>query len=270
MKLVQAGSPQAWQPLTPPGVAAFATASWKRLTIVLLIFASSAGISTTTFLSSAWFPIISQATQSLPEAGYIRGGHLAWTGASPTLLANNPWLAITVDLQHDRVCRPTCDLQVEFASDSVRFLSLAGSMDVPYPRGWIIVFNEPELSAWWNAWKPFLAAGAGVATSVGLLALWAALATLYAIPARAVCSFVEHDLPYRAVWKVCLAAQMPGCLLMTFALLLYSLRAIDLVQWLFMAGAHLLLSWLYLFLSTFFLPVRDRSPRRKPNPFAGW
>ena len=105
---------------------------------------------------------------------------------------------------------------------------------------------------------------------VGLLMLWAALAAIYAIPTGVICRFVEHDLPYLALWRVCCAAQMPGCLLMCFALLLYSLRAIDLVQWLFIAGAHLLLSWLYIFLATFFLPSRRRGGSgRRRNPFSG-
>lgn len=269
MKLAEAGSLQAWQPLTPAGVAAFAAASSRRLGVVLSIFAVIAGLSVTTFLASAWFPTITEATHNLPEVGYVRGGHLAWTGSSPTLLASSLWLAITVDLQQDAPYRPPCDVQVEFSAKSVRLLSLVGYVDVPYPTGWIIVFNRTELGAWWSAWKPFLAAGAGLFTAGSLLVLWSVLAGVYAIPTVAVCRFVEHDLPYRAAWKVCCAGQMPGCLLMSFALLLYSLRAIDLVQWLFVAGAHLLLSWVYIFLATFFVPGRIRAANRNrnPNPF---
>lgn len=267
MKLADAGSQQAWQPLTPPGVAAFAAASLGRLALVLIVFAALAGLSVTTFLKSAWFPTIREATRTLPEVGYIRGGRLAWTGDSPALLASSSWLAVTVDLHHQQAYRLPCDLQVEFSANSVRFLSLAGYTDIPYPKGWIIVFNEPELGAWWNAWEPFLAVGAGALTACGLLLSWTVLAALYAIPAGAVCRFVEHGISCGSVWKLCCAAQMPGCLLMFFALLLYSLRAIDLVQWMFVAGAHLVLSWLYIFLATLFLPGKGSPRLRKPNPF---
>lgn len=269
MKLANAGSRQAWQPLTPPGVAAFATASLGRLTLVLIIFAALAGLSTTTFLKSAWFPTISEATRNLPEVGNIRGGRLAWTGDSPALLANSSWLAVSVDLHRHQTYRPLCDLQVEFSDDSIRFLSLAGYMDTTYPKGWIIVFNQSELGAWWNAWEPFLAVGVGILTACGLLISWAVLAALYAIPAGAVCRFVDHGISFGAVWKVCCVAQMPGCLLMSFALLLYSLRTIDLVQWMFVGGAHLVLSWIYIFLATFFLQGTRARTRRKPNPFQG-
>lgn len=267
MKLAEAGSQQAWLPLTPPGVAAFAAASWGRLALVQLIFAGLAGVSVTIFLASAWFPTISEATGNLPEVGYIRNGRLAWTGDSPTLLASSPWLAVTVDLQHDQAYRLPCDLQVEFSAESARFLSLAGYVDIPYPTRGIVVFNEPELGAWWNAWEPFLAAGAGLLTAVGLMCVWMVLAAIYAIPMSMVCRFVEHGTAYGAVLKVCCAAQMPGCLLMSFTLLLYSLRAIDLVQWLFVGATHFVLSWLYIFLAPFFLPGKAAGARRRPNPF---
>jgi hypothetical protein len=267
MKLAEAGSAQAWQPFTPPGVAQFAVATAGRLALVLLIFATLAGISVTTFLKSAWFPTIGEATRNLPEVGYIRGGQLAWAGHSPALLARSHWLALSVDLHHEQNFRGAPELQVEFSARSVRFLSYAGYLDVPYPTGWIIVFNQPELGAWWNAWEPFLAAGAGLLTAVGLLVFWPVLAAIYAIPAGAVCRFVEHGIPYGAVWKICCAAQLPGSLLMSFTLLLYSLRAIDLIHWLFVAGAHLVVSWLYIFLATFFLPAKAARTKRKPNPF---
>jgi hypothetical protein len=267
MKFAEASSRDAWQPFTPPGVAAFAAASLGRLMLVQLVFAALAGISLTTFLTSAWFPTISEATQKLPENAYIRGAHLVWKGKSPVLLANNDWLALTVDLNQNGMLRPTSDLQVEFSTESMRFLSLAGYLDVPYPSGWIIIFNQPELGPWWNAWKPFLAAGSGIIMTVGLMVLWPLLASLYALPAGIVCRFVDHGLPLGAVWKLCGAAQLPGSLLMTFALLLYSLRAIDLVQWLFVAAAHLLVAWVYLFLAIFFLPRKRPGSRRKQNPF---
>jgi len=268
MNLADAGRREAWQPLTPPGVAAFAAASPRRLMLLLVIFAFLAGVSLTAFLKSAWFPAIAEAAHNLPDVGYIRAGRLAWAGDSPVILTPNPWLSVTVDLHHEQALRLPSDLQVEFSSESVRFLSLAGYLDLPYPKGWIIVFNEPELGAWWNAWEPFLAAGAGVLTGTGLMLTWMFLGAAYAVPARVICRFVGHDVGYGAVWRVCCAAQLPGCLLMSFTLLLYSLRAIDLVQALFIAAAHLVVGWVYLFLALFFLPEpAEPRPRRRANPF---
>jgi hypothetical protein len=74
-------------------------------------------------------------------------------------------------------------------------------------------------------------------------------------------------MPFGAVWKMCCAAQLPGTLLVSFTLLLYSLHAVDLVQWLFVAGSHLLIGWAYIFLATFFIPRKALKRGRKPNPF---
>ena len=269
MKLAEGSSHEAWQPFTPRGVAAFANAAFRRVLLVQLIFAALAGIAVTTFLASAWFPTVSDAIQKLPDQGYIRGGQLVYTAESPRLLASSSWLSITVDLPQGQTYRTGSDVQAEFSSKSVRFISLAGYWDTPYPSGWIIAFNQPELGSWWNAWEPFLAAGAGLIFAVGLMGLWAFLALIYGIPAGVICRFVEHDIHWRAVWKLCCAGQLPGSLLMSFTLLLYSLRAIDLVQWLFVFVAHVVVGWVYIFLSTFFIPRTDRKRSRKPNPFGG-
>ncbi len=267
MKLAKGGSSQAWQPLTPPGVAAFATASGGRLALVQLLFAVLAGVVVTSFLVSAWFPTIAGATRNLPEEGYIRGERLVWTGDRTAVLANSLWLAITVDVQQGEGYRLPSDVQVEFSENSVRFLSLTGCLDVRYPSGWIIVFNKSELGAWWNAWAPFLAAGAGLLTTVGWQLVWTCLGWIYAIPATAICRFLELDVSWRAVWKICVAAQLPGALLMSFTLLLYSLRAVDLVTWLFVVVAQAPLSWVYLTLAVFFLPGKTAAGTPRCNPF---
>ena len=269
MKPVETDATEPWQPLTPRGVARFAAATWRRTAAVLLIFATLAGISIAVFFSLAWFPAIREATASLPNEGYIRGGQLAWTGEPATVLAENGWLAVTVDLHRQQVHRLLSenDLQVEFSTDSIRFLALLGYVDVPYPDGWIIVFNEPELSAWWKAWEPFIAIGIGLVTFCGLLAAWTVLAAAYAIPTLGICRFVNHSLPWSGAMKLCLAAQMPGCLALSFTLLLYSVRAVDLVQLLFVMAAHLAAAWIYIGLAVFFIPAATAKSQKRSNPF---
>jgi hypothetical protein len=238
------------------------------LLVVQAVFAILTGIAVTSFLVSAWFPTIAAATRSLPEQGYIQGSRLVWPKQSSVVLASSPWLGLTVDLQRGEGHRLTSDLQVEFSERGVRFLSLTGAWDVRYPAGWIIAFNEPELGAWWNAWAPFLAAGAGLVTTVGLLLIWLALAVIYTIPVWAIGRFVEQAVSCRAAWKMGVAAQLPGALLLSFTLLLYSLRAVDLVTWLFMVAIQAPLSWVYLILAIFFLPSQTTPRTRRVNPFA--
>ena len=234
-----------------------------------LIFAALAGMAVTTFLTSAWFPTASEAIQKLPDQGYIRRGQAVYTGESPALLASSSWLSITIDLTQAQTYRTGSDVQVEFSRTTVRFISLAGYWEAAYPSGWIIAFNQPELGSWWNAWEPFLAAGGGLLCAIGLMGVWALLASIYAVPAGAICQFVEHGIRWSAVWKLCCAGQLPGSLLVSFALLLYSLHAMDLVQWLFIYVAHFAVGWIYIFLATFFIPRAEKKRSKKPNPFGG-
>jgi hypothetical protein len=59
---------------------------------------------------------------------------------------------------------------------------------------------------------------------------------------------------------------MPGALLLTAAIVLFGLAALDLVQFCFLFGAHVALGWIYLFLSQLFLPRIDSKPS-PVNPF---
>ena len=103
-------------------------------------------------------------------------------------------------------------------------------------------------------------------TFFGLLLVWAILATMYFLPVWLVCFFVNRDLTFRASWKLSAAALMPGALLVALALLLYELGAFDLVQFCFAFGMHLIIGWVYLFLSPMFLNRAE--PKEDKNPFA--
>jgi hypothetical protein len=58
---------------------------------------------------------------------------------------------------------------------------------------------------------------------------------------------------------------MPGALLLTAAMVFYALGALDLVRMSFAFGAHLVLGWIYLFISPLFLSrVSQESPGGNP------
>jgi hypothetical protein len=58
---------------------------------------------------------------------------------------------------------------------------------------------------------------------------------------------------------------MPGALLLSLALVLYDLGGFDIVQLCFAFGMHLVIGWLYLFVSPMFL--KRALPAEKKNPF---
>jgi hypothetical protein len=254
----------AWEPVTPRGVAAFARARFGRLLLVQFIVALLAAIAVDCFLDMGCFPTISAAIKQLPEQGEIRAARLNWHGDSPQLLAEGGFLAFDVDLEHTGQIHSPAQAQIEFGRETVRVFSLLGYREWNYPSGWMVAFNRTDLEPLWGAWKPDILAIATSTVVVGLMLSWAVLATVYFLPVWLICFFANHDLNFRQSWRLAGAALMPGALLLTAAIALYALGALDLIQMSFAFGAHLLLGWIYLFISPLFLPRRLSAERRNP------
>lgn len=255
----------AWEPLTPRGVAAFARASFERLFVVQSIFALLATAALVWFLSDSIFPVIDEAIDALPESGSIHGARLDWHDDSPVMLAEGRLLAIGVDLEHSGTMRSPVDFQLEFGRDSLVIYSLLGGMEFEYPPGYVIAANYDEARPAWSAWSPNILGLTAIGVFFGLMLTWAGLATIYALPVWLVCFFANRDLNLRSAWKLAGAALMPGAALISLSWILYGMGAFDLVQFSFAFGMHLVIGWVYLFLSPMFL---NRSqPAEKKNPF---
>jgi len=263
----EAKTPFAWEPLTPRGVAAFAEASLRRLWLVQLLVAIFAAAVVLWLLLSTWFPVIQQAVRQLPAQGYVRGGRLVWQGPASATLAENHFLALTVDLSHAGSVRSPAHLQVEFGERDVVFLSLFGVVQTPYPRGYIIAFNRNELEPWWGAWKPVLLAVTPVAVVSGLMVSWGLLALLYCPMAWLTAFFANRNLTLGGSYRLSGAALLPGALFMMVALVLYGLGALDVLRLLIMAGVHLLIGWVYLFWAPFWRPLLPGQLPLTGNPF---
>jgi hypothetical protein len=256
----------AFEPLTPRGMAAFARVSFARLLLVQFFFALLATISIVWFLDGNCFPIVRMAIRNLPDTGTISSGKLDWRGDSPKLLAEGKFLALDVDLKHSGQIHSTADMQIEFGAETVRVFSLLGYMEFFYPPDRFAPFNRAELEPLWGAWSAEILFFAAAATAVGLLLSWWILATVYFLPVRVFSFFANRDLDFRASWKLSGAALMPGALLMTAGVLLYDFGKLHLVSFGFVFTAHFVLGWIYLMVSLFFLP-RISIPPQKGNPF---
>jgi hypothetical protein len=255
----------AWAPITPRGVAAFARASFERLFVAQSVFALLGAAAVVWLLSDGIYPTISAAISQLPDTGEIHGGKLDWRDDSPVLLAEGRILAISVDLEHGDALHSPADFQFEFGADSVRIFSLFGETEYPYPPGYVIAANQTDARPAWGAWAPDILGLAAIGTFFGLLIVWALLATIYFVPVWLVCLFTNRDLNFRASWKLAGAALMPGALLLSLSLVLYTLDRCSLVQVCFAFGMHLVIGWFYLFISPMFL--RRVLPAEKKNPF---
>jgi len=188
---------RAWQPLTPGGVAAFAQARFVRLLIVEIVVASFVAVTLVWLVYSTWFPTIASAINALPEQGRIASGQLEWHGPSVAPLAESPFLAFTVDVNHAGTGRTPAHLQLEFAQFDCRVYSLFGFTSLEYPTGRSLPFNRPALVPWWGAWAPLLLAGVAGATLLSLLLIWAFLALCYCLPAWLIAFFADR----RSVWR---------------------------------------------------------------------
>ena len=256
----------AWEPLTPRGVAAFAGAKWGRLLLVQFVVALLGAASVVWFLDDSCFPVVSAAIQKLPATGEIGSGNLDWHGDSPQLLAEGRFLAFDTDLKHSGQIHSTADVQIEFGADSIRVFSILGYAELFYPPDRFAPFNRTDLEPLWGAWAADILFIAAAGVTVGLLASWWLLATIYLLPVWLLAFYANRDLSFRASWKLSGAALLPGALLMAAGVLLYGVGLLDLVSLGFVFAAHFALGWIYLFLSLLFLPrIPETGP--KGNPF---
>ena len=134
-----------------------------------------------------------------------------------------------------------------------------------YPPGLVLAANQTDARPAWGAWAPNILGLTAIGVFFGLLAVWALLATVYSLPVWLVCLFSNRDLNFCGSWKLAGAALMPGALLLSLSLVLYDLGGFDIVQLCFAFGMHLVIGWIYLFVSPLFL--RRALPAEKKNPF---
>jgi hypothetical protein len=257
----------AWQPFTPRGVAMFARAPLRRLLLVQFVVAMVAAGTMGWFAHAAWFPVIGAAIERMPGQGEIRAGWLDWRGDSPQTLAENHFLALTVDLRHEGEARSPAHVQVELGRADFRVLSLLGSLSLAYPRG-VVSFNRGALMPWWGAWSPVIVAFIVVGGIAGLLLTWALLATAYFPLAWLAGYFANRDLSPRGSWRLAGAALLPGALLMSGALVLFGLGVLDLVQLLAVVAVHFVVGWFYLVLGPIGAPKHPALAPLQQNPFA--
>ncbi|MCX6922199.1 MAG: hypothetical protein NT154_03120 [Verrucomicrobia bacterium] len=259
-------APIAWQPLTPHGVAGFARASLGRLLLVQFMVALLAAGTLVWFVQKCWFPIIGNAIRGLPLQGEIRSGRLDWSGPSTALLADGRFLALVVDLDHTGGARSPAHVQIEFGRSDFEVYSLLGYLRGAYPRTGVVAFNRTELGPWWGAWAPAILAIAAGLVVVVLMITWGCLATMYCLPAWLIGVLANRGCGLGGSWRLAGASLMPGALLICAALVLYGWGALDLVRLTVAGVAHLVLGWVYLFVSPLCLPPQPKMGTNR-NPF---
>jgi len=270
-------SPVAWQPFTFQGVASFAQASSGRTLVVALVMALAMAWCGVRVFNATWFPVIELAVNRLPAQGEIRHGRLSWSGLKPVTLADNAFLALVVNPDTHTRAGQSADLQIEFQPQALALSSLFGYVALPYPSGWVVPLNRPEVEPLWGAWRPYVRFGLPAVVCAGFLLLWTLLATLLVAPLRLYVSMVRRRVSLGGCWRLGLMALMPGALLMNGALALYTHHRLILVELLLANAAHLVLDLVFLALAPLRLPraiepsplaapVETRAPRPPALP----
>jgi hypothetical protein len=153
--------PRAWQPFTPKGIAAFATAGFGRLFAFQVLVALLSGGVVVWFLWTVWFPIARESIGNLAGEGVIRAGTLELPGFGMQRLATNRFLTLAIDVDSDRRHDYSADVFMVLRRSHVDMCSLFGCGAYRYPVR-DAAFTRLELEARWGAWQPFLLGIAGI------------------------------------------------------------------------------------------------------------
>ena len=258
--------PTARQPFTFGGVARFAHASLGRLVLTAFIFGLVTGLVAGVLAARFWAPVIDEAVAALPPNSSIQEGTLRWPEASGRLLGANSYLSFVVVLQDARRESAPVDLAFEFHPQQLGLRSLFGSASVPYLNG-TFKFNRTALVPTWGAWRAPALVAIIPLTAFLLLLSWSLLAIPYAVVARTIGALFRRELSFRQAWKLSVAAQLPGSILMIFAIGLYAAGHVSILFILVMLVAHFIPTFLYLLISPVIVPKKARAAPTKDNPF---
>lgn len=260
-------SPAAWQPFTFGGLAAFARAGLGRLLLAELVTAAVVAISVVAFLQRNYVPVISQAIAKMPENAAITNGE--FIGYDQSFITGSKFLGIAVSPESTDQIGQSADIQIQFRPTDFRVGTVFRpnwGWEFDYGPTTGLALGRPVLEPWWDAWRPVLLAGIGLAALLQMYVMWAGLALIYTVPSKLLALFADRDLPWFAAWKLASASMLPGAFLVVAGIYLYSAQVVDLIGLLYLWAAHLLTGCVYLVGGVLACP--KLAPKHaKPNPF---
>lgn len=265
----------AWQPLTGPGVAAFATASASRVLTFHLLAATGVGVAVAFVLWRAWFPVIDRALPSLPEAASIGSGKLVWPTPDPVRLGQNAWLDLVVHpaaSRSERELGQTADLQLDLRPATFRITGAFGHLEQPYAPAWTVDLGRLPASAKWRAWRMPTLILAAAASALGMSLIWVLLASAYAGPAWVVARLMSRTPTLGGAWKVSDASLWVGAAVACAGLAAYATGLVRLPGLAVSQALHVPVAWAWIGWGLLSLPRGSGAAKSRPNaggnPFA--
>lgn len=218
--------------------------------------------------ATCFAPVLDEAVAKLPPTGSIEQGTLHWPEKTGRLLAANPFISLNVTTDNFQPESAPVDFEIEFGTNQFSITSLFGSAHLNYPVQLEIELNRTALSPAWGAWRAPILFGIVPAVALMLMMTWGVLATAYMLLPMLIGAVFNRQVSWSGAWKLSVAAQLPGSLIMAFALALYSTGRISLVFVFVMFVAHVIPTVVYLLISPFFASKAEQSAT-KQNPFEG-
>ncbi len=257
------------QPFTFGGVAAFATAKWRRVLTAQAAAAVLFAGASVWFLGHCYAPVVTGEIHRMPQRAGLAGGQL--TGVPEVAIYETKFLSIAITGNDNADLDQGADLQIALRRDHVEISSILssalGSLAMDYPRLLSVDLSRAHLEPWWGAWGPIVLVAAGLGVAAGLVALWGALAWVYAPAAKLAAWFFDRQLTWPGAWRLACAALLPGAVLLTVGLVLYGGRMVDVFGLCYFGGVHLLAGWVYLLAAPAFAPRLSPTARSR-NPFS--
>ena len=256
-----------WLPITFSGVASLALGPKWRFRVVRLILAVASSVVVTWYWQAVVARSIRSSVWHLTSQGAIQGGRLEWTGPPTAVLCESPHLSILISLNGGEEAGQVTDFQIELGRTAFRFRSMFGKFALPYRPEWRLDLRRETLEPWWGAWEPALLAGVFCASVLGLHLIWMSLGAFYGLGMWLYVLYLDRAAGWGVCWRASQAALVPGALLIDLAIVGYSVAQIDLLGFLFAAGLHFVVGWIYLILAPWHFPRVKPAPRSR-NPFA--
>ncbi len=248
-------------------MARFAHAHIGRLLLTALVFGLVAGSAATWLGATGWAPAIDEAVAALPTDARVHRGTLQWPERAGRLLGANAYLSLEVVLQNAPRDSSAADIAVEAHLTYVVVRSVLGATTIPIPPVLSFTLDRSTLVPAWGAWRAPLLFGLIPGTALLLMICWAVLAVPYSLLAMMIGVLFQRDLTFRKAWKLCMAAQLPGSVLMAFAIALYASGQVSILFIVVMFVAHFVPTLLFLLISPVLVPKRPREVDDEDNPF---
>lgn len=254
-------------PLTFSGAAAFSRQSASWLFLVWISLAPLASGAVLWFFHLRWIPILEESGKSFPKSLSIRTGRLHSLPPNFVLCKQNRFLSLTMRSDPEPAGDMTADFQLILNREEIRLESWLGALSFSYPYRQSISLAPDQITPWWNARKSLFTAVAFVFLSLGLLALWACLATCCCLPIAIVSFFVGRRIRFWVLWRLAASAMIPGAAIMIASIFLYGLHLLRLPGLVLAGGLCFFISGVYALGAVGRLP-RSRQPVARQNPFA--